>query len=195
MKYFNLLASFKDERMKNKLWILLACFVTSIMIPLSSYAWTNSVSLGYGISHDPNNTRYNNSGFLLNADFYSLYRTEMTYWTLGGSLGQWHSNAPVNQNLTTAALSLDLRVYLFNFSEYYPAYLLGSAGPAIMSNRDFGLNEQASNLSIQTTFGLGVELEDQWDVNLRAAHYSNAGLGSPNEGFNVLYVLSIGYLF
>jgi hypothetical protein len=156
-------------------------------------AWNHSVELGYGYSHDPNNTKYNNSGLLLSGDIYPLYSNEWTFLSIGGALGQWHTTAPHNQNLTTAAVTLGLRVYPLDIANY-PSYLLASAGPAILSNRHFGINTQASNLTIQSNLGLGMEF-DCIDVNLRFAHYSNAGLGKPNQGFNVLYLLSIGYLF
>lgn len=157
-------------------------------------AWNNSIELGYGYSHDPNHTRYNNSGVMLDSDLYSFWLSSWTHWSFKGALGRWHSTAPSNQNLTTAALSIALRLYPFYIKNEYPAYVFGSAGPAYLSSRKFGLNTQGSHLSIQSNLGLGVEF-NSIDVNLRFAHYSNAGLSKPNEGFNVLYLLSIGYLF
>lgn len=159
-----------------------------------SYAWDHSISLGYGRSQDPNHTKFDNSGFLLATDILGLKRTERTFWTINGSLGQWHTTTPINKNLTSAALSLNLRGYLFDIGSQYPFYLLGSAGPAWISNKQFGLNTQASNLTIQTNLGLGTEFNN-FDVNLRLQHFSNANLGKPNEGFNILYLVSIGYLF
>jgi hypothetical protein len=72
--------------------------------------------------------------------------------------------------------------------------MLASAGPALLSNKRFGVNSQAGIVTIQTNLGFGVELFPI-DVNLRLEHFSNANLGSPNEGFNILYLLSFGYLF
>jgi hypothetical protein len=109
-------------------------------------------------------------------------------------LGQWYSSAPQNKHLTTAAISLALRFYPFTIDDKYPSYLLASAGPAFLSSSQFGINTQASHLAIQTNLGLGMEF-NCIDVNLRLEHFSNAGLGKPNEGFNILYLLSIGYLF
>ncbi len=159
----------------------------------TSNAWNHSVELGYGISHDPNHTRYYNSGFLLTGDIYPFYRAPSTFWSLNGGLGQWHTTTPNHKNLTTAALALALRYSLFNIYNS-PSYLLGSVGPAYLSQRQFGENKQGSNFAFQVNGGLGVEVNRTFDINLRLAHYSNANLASPNQGFNVLYMLSIGYL-
>ena len=76
-----------------------------------------------------------------------------------------------------------------------PSYLLGSAGPAYLSQRQFGENKQGSSVAFQLNGGVGVELNKKIDINLRLSHYSNAHLASPDQGFTVLYLLSIGYLF
>lgn len=170
--------------------LLIACSVISI----SSYAWNHSVELGYGYSHDPNHTKYHNSGVLLSGDLFPIHRSEHLFWSGTGSLGHWNSTAPRHKNLSTAALSLALRIYPFSIYQRYPTYLLASAGPAYLTNRKFGLNRQSSHWSIQSNFGVGAEFHPV-DVNLRLQHFSNANLGHPNEGFNIQYLLSIGYLF
>jgi len=169
-------------------------FILLSIYTLTSFAWDHSIELGYGLSHDPNHTKYNNSGFLLTGDLFPLKHTLRTYWSLNGALGQWYSTAPHNKNLTTAALSLALRFYPFVTANKYPSYLLGSFGPAYLSNRKFGANTQAGNLTFQFNAGLGVEF-NKIDVNFRLSHYSNAYLARPDQGFTVLYLLSIGYLF
>lgn len=168
-----------------------------LLLSLTTYpaiAWNRSVELGYGYSHDPNGSKYHNSGVFLSGELYPLRRSIWTFWSINGALGQWHTTAPFNKDLTTAALSLSIRFYPFTMMHTYPTYLFGSAGPAVLSNRKFGVNEQASHLTIQTNLGLGIETK-KYDFNLRLVHYSNADLAHPNEGFNILYLFSIGYLF
>lgn len=167
---------------------LLACITTT------TFAWDHSIELGYGYSHDPNHSHYNNSGFLLNGDFYSIKETPWIHLSLNAALGQFRTTTPVNKNLTTAAIDMALRVYGFEFGNAYASYFLASFGPAYLSSRQFGYNTQGSNLAIQSNLGIGAEFH-QYDVNLRLEHFSNAGLANPNEGFNVLYLLSFGYLF
>jgi len=168
--------------------------ITLFSLTSMSFAWDKSLEIGYGYSHDPNHTKYNNSGVLLNGDFYTLRDTPATHWSLNAALGAFHTTTPVHENIVTAALDLALRLYAFDFGNDYTAYFLGSAGPAYLSNRRFGYNTQGSNLAIQTNLGVGAEF-NQYDLNLRLEHFSNAGLAKPNEGFNVLYLLSFGYLF
>lgn len=176
-------------------WILtraiLFLLLNFFIIPV--FAWNHSIELGYGYSQDPNNTRYNNSGFLLSGDIFCLRHTPLTYWSINGALGQWHSTTPEDRNLTTAALSLALRLYPFCQRCYSP-YMLASVGPAYLSSENFGKNSQACNFSIQSNIGLGVELKCV-DLNLRLVHFSDGNLAQPNDGFNIQYLLSIGYLF
>lgn len=155
--------------------------------------WCHSVDVGYGISHDPNHARYNNSGVLLTADLIPICRTSWSFWSINGALGQWYTTAPINKNLTTVAASLALRLYPYDFDSYR-SYVLGSVGPAYLSSKWYGENEQAGNFTFQWNGGLGIEF-DQFDINMRVSHYSNAYLATPDHGFTVLYLLSIGYLF
>jgi lipid A 3-O-deacylase PagL len=178
-----------------KYLIQILFFISLFFFTLASFAWDHSIELGYGHSHDPNNVKYNNSGFLLSGDLFPFKRTDWTFWSITGSLGQWYSTAPHNKNLTTAALALALRFYPVNIINNDPVYLLGSVGPAYLSSRTFGTNKQGSNIAFQLNAGFGIELNHQYDVNLRLVHYSNAHLANPDHGYNILYLLSIGYLF
>jgi hypothetical protein len=179
--------------MKNTL-IIRIFLLLSFLLCQSVYAWDHSIELGYGYSHDPNHTKYNNSGFLLSGDLYPIHRSPMTFWSVNGSLGQWHTTTPIYKNVTSAAISLGLRLYPFSFANQYPFYFIGTVGPAIISSKQFGLNKQAGCLTFQTNLGIGTEFKS-FDVNFRLEHFSNAHLATPNEGYNILYLLSMGYLF
>jgi hypothetical protein len=187
----------KKNNTRNSSLIFFFIFLVLIFNCLPSYAWDHSIEFGYGFSHDPNHTRYNNSGFLLSGDLVPFWwRTPWTFFSVTGSLGQLHTTAPREKNVTTVALSLALRAYPLRTDccrQYHP-YFLASFGPAYLSSRRFGDNTQGRHLSIQSNLGFGVE-HFPFDINLRLQHFSNAGLSHPNQGFNVLYLLSIGYLF
>lgn len=169
-------------------------FVLSSLFSLTSFAWNHSIELGYGHSHDPNHTKYNNSGVLLSSDLFPLWSNPWTFLSINGAIGRWYATTPHHKYLTTAAVVLALRFYPCTSEKIYPPYLLLSAGPAALSNRTFGLNKQGSNLTFQLYGGVGIEFH-QLDVNLRMTHYSNAHLANPDHGFTTLYMLSLGYLF
>lgn len=178
------------KQFKNLLFIFI-CY--ALFLSSKTFAWDHSFEVGAGFSHDPNHTRYNNSGVLVSGDLIPLKRTPCYFWSIGGALGQWWTTTPNNKNLTTIAIPLSLRYYL-PVQTTYPTYAFGSVGPAYLSSRKFGNNTQASNFTGQWNLGLGAEF-DKIDVNLRLQHFSNAYLASPDQGFTILYLLSLGYLF
>lgn len=178
-----------------KLYFLIFILIHFCCASVYAHPWSHSVELGYGYSQDPNHTKYNNSGVLLSGDIIPLWYAPWAFLSVTGSLGHWFTTAPVNKNLTTVAASLAVRLYPVAVGEAdYPFYFLASFGPAYLSDRQYGENTQGSNIAIQSNLGIGEEF-DSFDINLRLSHYSNAGLAKPNEGFNVLYLLSVGYLF
>lgn len=162
----------------------------------SALAWDHGVSLGYGGGSDWNHHTYENSGVFLNADFTTIKEKNWVHITFNGSLGKFWTNEPVNKDLFTAALSLAFRFYPLNANSVHP-FFLASVGPAYLSERKFGLNNQAANVAFQSVLGLGAEFGKarRVDLNMRMVHYSNASLMRPNEGFNIFYIVSLGYLF
>lgn len=172
----------------------LPLFLILLALTNVACAWTRSLEVGYGYSHDPNHSKYYNSGFFLNSDLVPVWRNNWSYWTLNGSVGKWTTTTPINKNLVTVAATLAVRLYPFNCKPEWMTYFLGSAGPAYMSSRNYGYNNQGKNMSGQWTIGVGME-HHQYDINLRLVHFSNAHLSSPDQGFNIQYTLSVGYLF
>jgi hypothetical protein len=158
------------------------------------WAWNQEISLGYGTSLDINHSKNTNSGFLLTGDFLPLKQKTWLRCSLNGSVGRWYSSTPKNKNLYTGALSLGLRFYLPQGLDSH-MYLLVSEGPSYISTRKFGENNQGSNFAFQSILGGGIEMGRHLDLNLKFVHYSNAYLFKPNEGYNFLYQVSIGYLF
>ncbi len=178
----------KNRQIYPALLSLLASFLS-----LPAFAWDHSIEIGYGQSHDPNHTKYTNSGFMLSGDICPIARAPYTFWSLNGAVGRWRTSTPVHKNLTTAALSVALRVYPFKSEYEYKPYFLGSVGPAYLSSQKFGYNSQAGRLTFQWNLGFGAEFK-RIDLNFRLAHFSNAYLAKPDQGFTVLYMLSLGYL-
>lgn len=162
----------------------------------SAMAWNHGISLGYGGGSDINHHNDTNSGEFLSAEFMSLKQKDWLNITFNGSLGNFYSTAAINKHLFTAALSVAFRFYGLTTETLHP-FLLASVGPSYLSHRNFGYNRQAANVAFQSILGAGVEFgkAKRVDLNMRLIHYSNAYTMSPNEGFNIFYVVSLGYLF
>lgn len=182
-----------------KRFLLSFIVVLSCMLSSQALAWTHGISLGYGKSKEIGYSYYN-SGFFLHGIFYKFRPVDpMLYFSVDGSLGRWSSSTRTNKRLDTAAVSAAARAYFMPpASHTYRPYLLTTFGPVYLSKKHFGKEEQGSHFAFQTTLGGGMEFIKHGrgiDTNLRMIHYCNAGLASPNQGFDILYVLSVGYLF
>jgi hypothetical protein len=180
--------------MKKIVTVLLACCLT-----VPAFAWRHGISFGYGRSQEVG-YGYDNSGFFLHGIFYRFNPVDpMLYFSADGSLGFWHASTRRHKRLNTAAASLAARAYFMPPAQHvYRPYLLLTFGPVYLSQKHFGEETQGSHFAFQTTLGGGMEYvpgKQGVDLNLRMIHYCNAGLASPNQGFDVFYVLSVGYLF
>lgn len=170
--------------------------VLIFFITTTSFAWNHGVAIGYGGDEDMNHHQYKNYGTILWVQLASLKQKNWMHITFGGSVGDWNSTYVIHRSLFTAALTFSLRAYLFRFLKAHP-YFLVSVGPAYLSHRHFGQNTQAANVAFQSILGGGVEIgqEKRVDINVKLVHYSNGYLGTPNEGFNIFPVFSVGYMF
>lgn len=186
--------------MTYKTYRIFTMLALTLLSTRAIYAWDHEVSLGYGwgkeISED-----YQNRAFVLSGKFYKFPKIDNTLIaTIDGSVSRLHADTDQHQNLTTGAVALGLRAYFADPDVHQVRPYLGvSSGPAYISDQWFGNREQGANFDIQTTLEGGVEFQLKHnrsiDVNLHMVHYCNAGLASPNQGFDVPYVLSIGYQF
>ena len=186
--------------MKFKKVLLTLLAVLAVFSYHSVYAWEHEVSAGYGWGEEFDED-YHNSVFIFGGKFYKFPKIDDTLIaTIDGSIAQLHADTDEYKNIITAAVSLALRAYFADPDVHkIRPYLTASFGPAYISDKQFGERQQGSNFLLQSILGGGIEfgLKNQRsiDVNLYLLHYSNAGLASPNEGFDVPFVLSIGYQF
>lgn len=167
------------------------------LITVSAFAWQHGVSIGYGQGPDTNHPTYTNSGGFLSAQIMKLKTNNEWYnITMDGSLGDWHTNEPLYQNLWTAALTFAFQAYIFYSNDVHP-YVAFSSGPAFISSRSFGYNSQGANVDFQTSLTTGIELgtKKRANVSLKWVHFSSCYIFRPNKGFNILPILSVGYLF
>lgn len=93
-----------------------------------------------------------------------------TYWQSGDEAASAHS------------LSLSpVLVYTFNADGAQPFIEFG-IGAALFSDTEVGGRNMSSALHFEDRLGAGLQLRNGGRLGIRAIHYSNAGLKSPNEG-------------
>jgi hypothetical protein len=179
--------------------LLFVTMLFSMIFAETVFAWTYDVSLGYGRSKETNCNYYQQGGML---DFQAFPFTKLDktlVFGLGASLADWRAATSENKNMMTAAVSAVLRAYFAppEASKFRP-YLSASFGPAYLSSRKLGEREQGSNFTFQTTMGIGSEVkfgQKELSFNLKFVHYCNGGIFTPNQGIDIWYIFSIGYLF
>ena len=118
-------------------------------------------------------------------------------FSISGHIAHWDSRARstltgAKNHLTTLALTPNFVAVLHQGKNVRP-YALVSVGPAYLSTVKFASQHLGSHFNFQDTLGLGVELDQHWDVSLNYLHYSNASLASRNQGVDVHYLLRVGY--
>ncbi len=172
-----------------------------LLWPLSALAWQHGIDVGYGIPASEIDAHYNTYGYYLDAMLYRFPKLDRSLiFTINTSLGHWLATTEDHNQVTTLALSGAFRGYFVPIDSAYALhpYLLFSAGPAYLSEEQFGENKQGKHVAFQVNFGGGSEIriaQHDFDLNLRLVHFSNGGIFHPNEGYDVVYVLSVGYLF
>lgn len=170
--------------------------IIALLISCHTQAWDHGVSFGYGSGSDPNHSEDVTSGFFLRGNIMSLSQRKWYNLTLDAAFGDWETSTISNNNLFTLAAAVTFRLYVYQ-TEWVHMYGYASAGPGYLSEKQFGQNTQASHFAFQSTFGTGFEIGKarRVDIGLNFVHFSNAYLMEPNEGFNIYYVVTIGYLF
>ncbi len=173
--------------------------LSSLLFFSPTYAWQHEVAIGYGDGKEIEQN-YDNRGVVLSGKFYKFPKIDDTLIaSIDGTLANINSSTSTDNHLVTAAAALAMRAYFMNPDDHsVRPYLQASFGPALLSQRTLGNRTQGSNFAFQTTFETGMEIGSQAksiDLNLRLAHYCNAGLFHPNQGINLMPIVSIGYLF
>lgn len=173
--------------------------ITTLIVQESALAWEHEIAIGYG-SGTELQEYYKNSGYELSGIFYKFPKIDQNLIaTINGTLGLWHADTDEFRNLTTAALSLGLRGYAVNPDVHnFRPYAGVSFGPVYLSAEQFGEQVQNTHIAFQSQLGVGAEIgntQRSIDLNFHMDHFCNAGLASPNQGYNILYIFSIGYQF
>lgn len=180
--------------------LLFVNILFSMVFSVEVFSWTYNTSLGYGRSKEYGYDYYQ-QGVMFDAQMFPFEKVDKTLiFGLGASLADWHASSEENKNMSTAAISALFRAYFVppESSNKFKPYLLASFGPTYLFSRKLGEREQGSHLSFQTTMGIGSEVKigkKELDFNFKFVHYCNGGIFRPNQGIDIWYIFSIGYLF
>jgi len=100
------------------------------------------------------------------------------YWDAGYTY--WDSG-----KLYSAAHSLSVSpvlVYEFNTGQRVTPFIEAGVGIALFSKTRVGEHRLGSAFNFENRLGVGLKLPGEQRLGIRALHYSNAGLQSPNDG-------------
>ncbi len=166
----------------------------------AAVAWTYDICLGYGRSKEYGYDYYQ-QGVMLDFQAFPFAKLDKTLlFGVGASLADWHAATKENKEMAAAAVSAIFRAYFAppEASAKFRPYLTASFGPAYLFQKELGERKQGSHLSFQTTMGIGSEItfgKKALDFNFKFVHYCNGGIFKPNQGIDIWYIFSIGYLF
>ena len=168
--------------------IIIKCAVF-IMISHSLLSAKNTVAFNYGQSKDDIDIYR----IALQQDFDSRwFETDFGY--LSGycevSVNYWKaSNSDTNLGVTLSPVF----AYYFNTSGNYTPYIEGGIGASLFTKTHIDRRDLSSAFLFEDRVGIGV-LTDEWNIEARYMHYSNANIVKPNEGIDI-FIFSIGKRF
>lgn len=175
-------------------WISLNGFCTH-----QALAFQHEILIGYGSGKEVEQSHHN-QGLVVSAKLHRFYPIDDTLLpSLDGTLANLYADTKKHKHLLVAACTYALRAFFFKPNEHtLRPYVQASLGPALLSAHTLGNRTQGSLIAVQTTLETGIEIgrgAPNLDVNLRLIHYCNIGLFHPNQGINLLPIISIGYQF
>ena len=141
------------------------------------------------------NSEQDNTMFGADLIFYQHKRSERSEFVIGVGYTDIHTNAGFNEHVQAISIFPQLNLYGKGNDAVRPMFFVRALGPTWLSSRHLGDREQGSNFAFQAQIGAGLWFgkDKDWLVSLSYKHFSNAGLASPNEAFDVPVLLSLGY--
>jgi hypothetical protein len=125
--------------------------------------------------------------------FFQHRRSERQELVVGVGYTDIRSNAGFDEHVQAVSVFPQLNLYGKGNGAVRPMFFVRALGPTWLSERNLGDREQGSHFAFQAQVGAGLWFgEDKdWLVSLSYKHFSNAGLYSANEAFDVPVQLSV----
>jgi hypothetical protein len=201
IKFILLLVS-SLRRLFSLLWRARLYTYFILLFPLYSppiKAWQHEIAVGFGKSKEIDE-EHTNSGVAVYGKLLKLPKIDDTlYPSIDLTFAEIQASTFEHDHLCTVATSLACRAYFAKPEQHLvKPYVQISFGPAYLSHRQLATCLQGKNFAFQSALEAGMEVDCQSqgiELNIRLIHYCNAGIFSPNNGIDLMPVISIGYLF
>ncbi|GAB4222628.1 MAG: acyloxyacyl hydrolase [Gammaproteobacteria bacterium] len=178
------------------LLLIVTHFVLIINLAQASF-WQDSrkgleLSAGHGKPSDLNGGR---ASFIIMPNQWQWWNGHLSAY-LDGNISHWRTDDGPNSSISIVGINPFLRVNAWRHHIINP-YLEGSIGIAALSKTRIGPRQLGAAWSFEDLVGVGLSFGKQEHayVALRYLHFSNAHLAPPNDGIDVEYLVSVGYLF
>lgn len=137
-----------------------------------------------------------NRAVALDAHLFSHDYSALQTWHVGVSAARLQASTPDADNNALWAISLYPQLNLpLPWADAHNAFFyVRTLAPTWISEKQLGERKQAYHFVFQSQVGVGFRFgeQNQWSANLGYRHYSNAGLGEPNEGMDATLLLTLG---
>lgn len=175
-------------------------FCLSFLSIQPAFAWRHDITFAYGQGREYSQN-YNNSGYFIDGTLWPYWQIDPTLiFSLHGSVGFWQAHTDINKHNETLALSGAFRAYFIapSTEKRINPYLQFAIGPSYLAKHFLGHREQGAHWALQTWISGGVEWQfhhHRLQASIGLLHYCNAGLATPNQGYNIPLVIGVGYQF
>lgn len=174
-------------RIRVTVFLILACL-------WAPFTWADQLLVNGGAGPQPGASQQNHS-FGMDFTFWSHARSYRQEFLIGVGYSYLATDTVDNAQVSIWSIFPQLNLYAPERSGVMPFFFVRALGPSYLNSRKYGEREQAKNFAFQAQVGVGLVFGDEkdWSLSVSYKHFSNAGLSSPNDGFDIPVVISIAW--
>jgi hypothetical protein len=158
----------------------------------------NEMLLSWGTGSQPDADQ-DNTQIAIDYNFYEFKRSPRSGISLGMSYTQLTTNTVTNNSIEAFSLYPQLTLHPQRSSMQNFYFFVRALGPTYLSENTLGNRQQDHHFSFQAQVGVGFrkKIGDSESLLLQVSwkHFSNANLFSKNDGIDIPFVFSLGYVF
>lgn len=126
---------------------------------------------------------------------YIYYHTKQYFsFQLGATTAMWFAQS---KTLFTLSAIFELRWWILHTRYFNPYLMYSIASPTLLSREHFADSHLGGHFLFQDYLGAGMLIGNshRFAIEVKVMHYSNGDLAVYNDGLQVPFLLSIGYVF